>query len=205
MISYLKFTFIFLFEVLKTNIVKTLLIIGAVLTFMYAGTFKPDVQEYNVATTVRVDSDYVYVCKTISENKIKYENVWSQSPIPVKDGKIYVSSYAFLNGLMWFLFAILAIILVVGTIIGRNDDDIGWELEDCWEEALSTLICCEEEDGKYYYFALGRLIDKRDNQISRRMRPTSELNLKTFRDLYRCPKYKTKKERREQLLNKIGI
>lgn len=37
------------------------------------------------------------------------------------------------------------------------------------------------------------------------MRPTSELNLKTFRDLYRCPKYKTKKERREQLLNKIGI
>lgn len=172
---------------------------------MYAGTFKPDVQEYNVATTVRVDSDYVYVCKTISENKIKYENVWSQSPIPVKDGKIYVSSYAFLNGLMWFLFAILAVILVVGTIIGRNDDDIGWELEDCWEEALSTLIYCEEEDGKYYYFALGRLIDKRDNQISRRTRPTSELNLKTFRDLYRCPKYKTKKERREQLLNKIGI
>lgn len=205
MISYLKFTFIFLFEVLKTNIVKTLLIIGAVLTFMYAGTFKPDVQEYNVATTVRVDSDYVYVCKTISENKIKYENVWSQSPIPVKDGKIYVSSYAFVNGLMWFLFAILAVILVVGTIIGRNDDDIGWELEDCWEEALSTLIYCEEEDGKYYYFALGRLIDKRDNQISRRTRPTSELNLRTFRDLYRCPKYKTKKERREQLLNKIGI
>ena len=97
MISYLKFTFIFLFKVLKTNIVKTLLIIGAVLTFMYAGKFKPDVQEYNVASTVRVDSDYVYVCKTISENKIKYENVWSQSPIPVKDGKIYVSSYGFLN------------------------------------------------------------------------------------------------------------
>lgn len=203
--DYLKFTLTFLLELIKTNIVKTIFVIGAITTFMFAGTFKDDVDSYDVAGVVKVDNNYVYVCRTIHDNKIKYENVWDVKEIPIKDGKISVSSYSFANGLLWTIFSILIILLIISTIIGRNDDDIGWELEDAWKEAFSTLIYCEEENGYFYYFALGRLISKRDRQIGRNYRITHELSIDGFRDLYRCPEYQTKTQRRETLLNKIGI
>jgi hypothetical protein len=57
----------------------------------------------------------------------------------------------------------------------------------------------------FYYFALGRLIEKRNNQISRHYNANRELKIGGFRDLYRCPKYQTKKQKRETLLNNIGI
>jgi hypothetical protein len=203
--GYLKFTLTFLFELIRTNIVKTIFIIGAITTFMFAGTFKDDVDSYDVASVVKVDNNYVYVCRTIHDNKIKYENVWDVKEIPIKEGKIYISSYSFANGFLWVIFSILIIILIIATIIGKNDDDVGWELEDAWKEAFSTLIYCEEENGYFYYFALGRLISKRDRQIGRNYRITHELAIDGFRDLYRCPEYQTKTQRRETLLNKIGI
>lgn len=203
--GYLKFTLTFLFELIKTNIVKTIFIIGAITTFMFAGTFKDDVDSYDVASVVKVDNNYVYVCKTIHDNKIKYENFWDVKEIPIKEGKIYISSYSFANRLLWVIFSILTIVLIVATSIGRSDDDIGWELEDSWKEAFSTLIYCEEENGYFYYFALGRLISKRDRQVGRNYRITHELGIDGFRDLYRCPEYQTKTQRRETLLNKIGI
>ena len=73
--GYLKFTLTFLLELIKTNIVKTIFVIGAITTFMFAGTFKDDVDSYDVAGVVKVDNNYVYVCRTIHDNKIKYENV----------------------------------------------------------------------------------------------------------------------------------
>ena len=203
--GYLKFTLTLLFELIKTNIVKTIFLIVAIITFMFAGTFKDDVSSYDVATVVKVDNNYVYVCRTIHDNKIEYENIWDVKEMPIKDGKIYISSYSFANGFLWVIFSILTIILVIATIIGRSDDDIGWELEDCWGEAFCTLIYCEEEDGYFYYFALGRLISKTDRQVNRRYSITNELRIEGFRDLYRCPKYQTKTQRRETLLNKIGI
>lgn len=203
--DYLKFTLTFLFELIRTNIVKTIFVIGAIVTFMFAGTFENDVDSYDVATVVKIDNNYVYVCRTIHDNKIKYENIWGEKEIPIKDGKIYISSYSFANGFLWVIFSIITLILIIGTIMGLSDDDMGWEIEDCWKESFCTLIYCEEEEGYFYYFALGRLIGKTDRQVGRRYRITNELNIDGFRDLYRCPKYQTKTQKRETLLNKIGI
>lgn len=203
MMSYLKFLFVFLLELLKNNPIKILYITVAIITFNFAGSFENDVNEYEVATVVKIDNNYVYVCRSISENKIKYENVWDSKEIPIKNGKIYIESYAFLNGLMWFFFVISCILFIVPTFM--SDDDVNWEIEDCWKEAFCTLIYCEEENGEFYYFALGRLIDKRNRQVSRSYSITRELNINGFRDLYRCPKYQTKTQRRETLLSKIGI
>ncbi len=205
MISYLKFILVFLLEIIRKNIIKILILLGAIISFMFAGTFKDDVDEYDVAASVKIDGNYVYICRTIHDNQVKYENIWDKKEIPVKDGKIFVNSYSFANGFMWFIFSILSIILIVVSIMGKNDDDIGWELEDCWKEAFCTLIYCEEENGNFYYFALGRLIDKRNKQVSRSYSITRELGIDGFRDLYRCPKYQTKTQKRETLLNKIGI
>ena len=205
MMNYLKFTLVFILELIQTNIIKTIFLTAAIITFIYAGTFEDDVNSYDVATVVKVDSNYIYVFRIIHDGQIKYENIWNEKEIPIKDGKIYISSYSFANGFMWVVFGISSLILIIGTIIGRDDDDIGWEIGECWDEAFSTLIYCQEENGEFYYLALGRLISKRDRPVSRSYHITSELKINGFRELYRCPKYQTKTQRRETLLNKIGI
>lgn len=202
MISYIKFTLILLFELIKTNIAKTIFLIAAIVGFNYAETFPPDTDTYHVVAETKVDNTYIYVYKSISDNKVQYDNVWQEGkPLEVKNGVISMKSYNGFNIFFWVLFSISALIVTIFTFI--NDDDAGWEFSDCWEDAFCTLIYCEEEDGYFYYFALGRLISKRDRQISYRM--MSELHLDGFRDLYRCPKYQTKKQRRETLLDEIGI
>ena len=205
MLSYLKFSFVFLLELIKTNIVKTIFLITAIVSFNYAETFPPSTDTYKIVAETKVENTFIYVYETISENKVQYENVWQEGkPLEVKNGVITSQSYNGFNIFFWVLFGILTVILIICTFV--NDDDIGWEIEDSWTTSFTTLIYCEEENGEFYYFALGRLISKRDKQIiSGGYRITTELQIDGFRDLYRCPKFQTKTQRRETLLNKIGI
>ena len=204
--GYLKFTLTFLLELIKKNIIKTIFIIVAIVSFRYADTFPDSINTYNVVVETKVKNTYIYVYETISDNKVKYENILSEGkPLIIKDGVIKLPSYNVLNVLFWVISVISVVVLVIAAFVGIGDDDIGWELEDSWKEAFSTLIYCEEENGEFYYFALGRLISKKDRQISKYYNACVELSIGGFRDLYRCPKYKTKTQRRETLLNKIGI
>ena len=204
MISYIKFTLTLLFELIKTNIAKTIFLIVAIVSFNFAETFPPSTDTYHVVAETKVDNTYIYVCESISDNKVQYDNVWQEGkPLEVKNGFISMKSYNGANIFFWVLFGVSTIVVAVCTFL--KDDDVGWEFEDAWLEAFTTLIYCEEEDGYFYYFALGRLISKRDKQINRNYRMVGELHLDGFRDLYRCPKYQTKKQRRETLLNEIGI
>lgn len=206
MFKYLKFIFVFLFELVKSNPIKLIFVVAAITFFSFAGTIPDSHDKYEIVGQTKVENTYIYIYKTISDNKIKYENIWSEGkPADIKNGVITLTSYHGGNYVLWGLFTILTIVLIVAFFIGLNDDDIGWELEDSWDEAFCTLVYCEEENGFFYYFALGRLISKRDKQVNRRYRITNELHIGGFRDLYRCPKYQTKTQKRETLLNKIGI
>jgi len=201
--EYLKFILVLIFELVRTNIVKTILLTTSIVCFNLAGNFPDTIDTYKIIGETKVEQTNVYFYKTISDNKIEYETITSEEPIKIVNGEIKISSYSGFNILFWILFSISTLILVIATFI--NDNDIGWELEDAWKQAFGTLIYCEEENGEYYYFALGRLIDKKSQQVSRRYTITSELRIDGFRELYRCPKYQTKTQRRETLLNKIGI
>ena len=204
--GYLKFTLTFLFELIKINIVKIIFIVVAVVGFHYAGTFPDSIDKYKVVAETKVKNTYIYVYETISDNKVKYDNIWQEEkPLTVKDGIIKIPSYNVFNVLFWIIFGISVGVLVIATLVGMGDNDLGWELEDVWKEAFSTLIYCEEENGEFYYFALGHLISKRDRQISTYYNACTELSINRFRSLYRCPKYQTKTQRRETLLKKIGI
>lgn len=201
--GYLKFILVFILELVRTNIIKTILLVSSIVCFNLAGDFPDTIDTYKIINETKVENTHIYFYKTISDNKIEYDIITSESPIKMVNGEIRISSYSGFNVLFWILFSISTLILVVATFI--NDDDVGWELEDVWKEAFGTLIYCEEENGDYYYFALGRLIEKRNQQVTRRYSITSELRIDGFRELYRCPKYQTKTQRRETLLNKIGI
>jgi len=206
MFNYLKFIFVFLFELVKSNPIKLSLIVVSIILFSFAGTIPDSHDKYNIVAETKVENTYIYIYEVISDNKIKYENIWSEGkPIEVKNGVITLVSYHGGNYALWAFFVIIVIVLIVAFFIGLSDDDIGWDFEDVWESAFSSLIYCEEENSVFYYFALGRLIGKRNNQISRHYNAATELKIGGFRDLYRCPKYQTKKQKRETLLNNIGI
>lgn len=200
MMNYLKFISVFLFELIKGNIVKISFLIIAVLSFIYAGTFEQDIKMHNVVSLTNHNNNYIYLCSTERNGEISYDVVESEKLIPIKDGIISTKSYAEANVLLWALFVISFMIPLIGTFI-----EDGWEVEDHWLEAFSTLIHCEEENGEFYYIALGRLIEKTNKQVSRGYRITNQLNISGFRQLYRCPKFQTKSKRRESILNKIGI
>jgi hypothetical protein len=202
--GYLKFTLTLLFELIRTNIVKTIFLTVAIISFNLAGTFPAVTDKYKIVAETKVENTYIYVFETISENEVKYDNIWQEGkPIEVKNGVITSQSYNGFNILFWVIFVISMIVITIATF--SPDDDINWESEDAWREAFNSLIYCEEENGEFYYFALGRLISKTDRQISRNYRINQELRIDGFRDLYRCPKFQTKTQKRETLLNKIGI
>jgi hypothetical protein len=202
--GYLKFTLTLLFELIKTNIAKTIFLTLAIISFNLADTFPDSIDTYNVVAETKVGNTFIYVYETISDNEVKYKNIWQEGkPLEVKNGVITSKSYNGFNIFFWVVLFISLVVTLIMTCV--PDDDINWGFRDSWKEAFSTLIYCEEENGEFYYFALGRLISKTDRQIGRRYSITDELRVEGFRDLYRCPKYQTKTQRRETLLNKIGI
>jgi hypothetical protein len=202
--GYLKFTLTFLLELIRTNIAKTIFLTLAIVSFNLADTFPDSIDTYKIVAETKVENTYIYVYETISDNKVKYENIWQEGkPLEVKDGVVKLPSYNGFNIFFWVILFISLVVTLIMTFV--PDDDINWNFKDAWLEAFTSLIYCEEENGEFYYFALGRLISKRDRQISTYYNASQELSISGFRDLYRCPKYQTKSQRRETLLNKIGI
>jgi hypothetical protein len=202
--GYLKFTLTLLFELIKTNIAKTIFLTLAIISFNLADTLPDSIDTYKIVAETKVGNTFIYVYETISDNEVKYKNIWQEGkPLEVKNGVITSKSYNGFNIFFWVILFISLVVTLIMTCV--PDDDINWGFKDAWKEAFSTLIYCEEENGEFYYFALGRLISKTDRQIGRRYSITDELRVEGFRDLYRCPKYQTKTQRRETLLNKIGI
>lgn len=76
------------------------------------------------------------------------------------------------------------------------------------ENTLGGLIKCEEQNGKFYYIVVGRLVGIRDQQLSISMSNYSlcrELELRCLGSLRLCPKFKTKTQKRDGLLKDLGI
>ena len=60
------------------------------------------------------------------------------------------------------------------------------------------------EDGKYYYTCCGKLLGVSDHKRKHQY-ILGDFSVRGFDELKTCPKFETKKQRRENKLNKIGI
>ena len=210
--DYIKFTLFFLFQLIKENPAKIIIIAITCVMFYFAGKIPDSIAEYDVAKNddgtyqcLKIDNNYVFVCKDIDHDKIKYTCVWDSKEIPIKNGKIYLSSYHPGNMFLWIGFFICLLVVIVGTLIG--DNAVGWNLDRCKEVAFSKLITCEEENGEYYYFALGRLIQRRTMPLDPKRWPDNidVLGVSSFSQLKVCPKYQTKSQRRNSIIRNLGL
>jgi hypothetical protein len=204
--SYLKLILNFIKYLIINNPIKLIMVVAVVMSFKFAGTFPGENEYYNIVSQTKDGNTYVYVVNS-SSNDSGYEILTSDKPKVVKNGQLQSWNYNDVNILLYVVGGILTIIILVGTIIGlaNDDDDIGWEISDCYSMAITTLIYCELEGDTYYYMIMGRLIEKRKDQIRFTSNLAREFRIFNMSDVFRLPKFSTKTQKRNNILDKLGI
>lgn len=181
--------------------------IGAIVAFSFAGSLPGENVYHNLVTQSKDGNTYVYVVNSQSDSNGGYEIFTSDKPEVVKNGQLQVWDYHDGNVLLYLLGGILTLIVSIATIMGLVNDheDIGWEIEYCYQRGISTLIYCELEGDIYYYIIMGRLVEKRKDQIRYTSNIAREFRIFNMSDVYRLPKFSTKTQKRNNILDKLGI
>lgn len=195
------FPFIFIFNTIKTNIIKSIFIVLAITGFYFSQKYTDLVHSTKTAEfVVKNDTNYVYFFPKSQEGD--YSTMSTKTPLKnnVYHYTEHQDIYCFFIALGW----VFLIITVIAFFVGLGDDELSWEFDECLQKSLSFLIDCEFEDNKFYYFALGRLVKQTDRQVNDYYRNiANELNIYSFSDILNCPKFKTKSQRRGELLDKL--
>ena len=205
--SYLKLILNFIKYLIIENPIKLIMTVVAIIVFNFAGTFPGENEYYNLVSQVKDGNTYVYVVNSHSKNDNGYEVYTSDKPEVVKNGQLQLWNYNDANIILYIVGGILTLIVLFGTIVGiaNDDDEIGWDIEGCYQRSISTLIYCELEGDTYYYMIMGRLINKRKDQIRYTSNVAGEMRIFNMSDVYRLPKFSTKTQKRNNNLDKLGI
>jgi len=206
--SYLKLILNFIKYLIIGNPIKIIMTVVAIVVFNFAGTFPGENEYYNLVSEAKDRNTYVYVINSRTKNDNGgYDIITSDRPKLIKNGQVKVWNYNDGNILLYIVCVLLTIIVTIGTIIGivNDDDDVGWDFEYSYQRSISTLIYCELESDVYYYMIMGRLIDKRKDQIRYTSNVAREMRIFNMSDVYRLPKFSTKTQKRNNILDKLGI
>jgi hypothetical protein len=194
-----------IWQLIATNPIKITTLVIAIVSFKYAGSFQNGTYKQPVVAEFNDNSTWVYLVRN-ENNSTGYDVMTSTTKEKLVDGSIVLDDYNDLNVLFWVFFAISSLIFSITTFIGwiNGDSDVSWDLGGCLEKSLNNIIYCELEDGIYYYMAFGRLIGKSKTQINPR-RVADHFNTYSLSDLRKCPKFATKTQNRNNLLDRLGI
>lgn len=199
-LSYLKLVLVFLLNLITKNPVKLTVLSIAIITYIFAGSFDYIKSKSLIVHQFKDGSVNVYISKKESNNEIEYKTLTSEKEIEIdQNGYYHYHKYNDINVLFWTLFVLSSL----WTIIGIFVDDDNWEFVDIWRDSLLTLVNVELDGDTYYYMALGRLIGKSDKSLTYYI--LREFNIKSLRDIYLCPKFQTRVNKRNNILSKIGI
>ena len=194
-----------IWQLIITNPIKIIALILAIISYNYAGSFKSGTYKEPIVKEFNDGGIWVYIARSTT-NSSRYEVMTAQSKQKLVDNCLVLEDYDDRNVLLWILFGVTSLVFVISTIIGlaNGDDDIGWDLDSCQERSINNLIYCELEGDTFYYMAFGRLIGQSKTQINPR-RIADSFNIYTLSDLKKCPKFSTKTQKRNNLLDKLGI
>jgi hypothetical protein len=198
----LLYPFIILYNIIKRNIGKTIWVSLAIIGFHFSQNYLEDISSTKTADfVIKSGTDYVYFFSKSQDGD--YSSMTTKTPLK-NNTYSYTETqgpYIFFQILAWGSVVILVICFIVGI---SGDDTAAWEFDECFEESLSFLISCEIEGDKFYYMALGRLLLKSDRQLNSSYHNiTRELSIHSFNDILNCPKFKTRSQKRGELLDKL--
>jgi hypothetical protein len=194
-----------IWQLIIKNPIKIVAMILAIISYNYTGSFKSGTYKEPIVKEFNDGGNWVYIARS-TNNSSGYEVMTSQSKQKLVDNCIVLEDYDDRNVLLWILFGLTSLIFVISTIIGllNSDDDIGWDLDSCQERSINNLIYCELEGDTFYYMAFGRLIGQSKTQL-KSIRIADSFHIYSLSDLKKCPKFSTKTQKRNNLLDKLGI
>lgn len=194
-----------IWQLIITNPIKILTLTTAIICYNYAGSFKNGTYKEPVVSEFNDNSTWVYLVRD-QNNSSGYDVMTSSSKQKLVDNCLVLDDYNYFNILFWVLFSLLTLYFSINVIMGwvTDDDDISWDLRGCQSKSINDVIYSDFEDGKFYYLALGRLVGESDVQINPQ-RVSRHFNVESLSDLRKCPLFSTKKQNRNNLLNKLGI
>ena len=188
-------------ELIVNNCRKLIFITIGIFCLYLTTYFEEDVETTKIVTTqFTANGKYVYVY----EGNNNYNFVQFDKVQKIKNGIITYKEGNDLYTLFMVIFIIVFVVTIILFFMGNDDSDIGWEFDDCWETAFSTLISCEIQDNRYYYIIFDRLITIEDRQINSR-NISNYLSIDSFKQILNLPKFETRVGKRDSLLTKLGI
>lgn len=186
------FPFVYLFELIRINIVKTIMITITSILFAYAGTIPDQTHERVILKEIQIGGEWVYLYES---DGIEAYSQSERETLVGKDKNIFRwKEYAGGNEVLWVGFIILSIV----TIFTMCVDEGHWDFNEVFDETAKNFIKCEIEDDVYVYTIFGRLLAKERYQ-------TRRFSIYNIKDITMLPKYKMRSERRNEKLNEIGI
>jgi len=184
------FPFVYLFELIRINIVKTIMIVITSIFFAYAGTIPDQTHERVILKEMQIGGEWVYLYES---DGIEAYSQPERETLVGKDKNIFRwKEYAGGNAALWVGFIILSIVTIVTMCV----DEGHWDFDEVFDETAKNFIKCEIEDDVYVYTIFGRLLAKERYQ-------TRRFSIYNIKDITMLPKYKLRSERREEKLNQI--
>jgi len=192
--NIIKFCLLYLYKLIILNPWKLAFMILSWITWTFAGTMPDNKKTISVADSLHIDGNYQYIYRNIKKNQsnIDYDIISSPTPLKVVNSKIELSEYNEINSILWAAFLISIIVLFILLVLSKNDDDCSWELDDCFDWALSWFVKCDIQNDEYYYHAFGKLLSKRD------ILTNDGIYVSSIRKLKMKPNYISKDEQRNK-------
>ena len=178
-----KFTILYLYKLIISNLFKISLIVIAFVLWKYAGTLPSSKENLLIVDSLHVDNQYQYMYKKADENEIKYFIYNSDHPIKLSSGKITILKENEFNTLL-YIALIIDLVILVGIMFAiklmyesegnqwaesSGVKNISWSTNEAFDYALSWFVECEvipaDKSGPipmggnfYYYYAFGKLV-----------------------------------------------
>ena len=187
----ITFPFVYLFELIRENLAKTIFIVLTCIFFNYAGSIPDQPHERTILKEMQMNGKWVYLYET--SDGIEAYSISKREILVGKDKNIVKwKEYAGGNGALWFGFIVFSIIIIV--MMCSNEGR--WDFSDVFENTIKYYIICEIEDNVYVYTIFGRLIEKSSYQ-------TTRFNIYKLRDITILPKYTLRSDRRNNKITEI--
>lgn len=194
--------FSFIYNFIMVNIGKTILFTLFGLSIYGAITSKQyEMEKLHIISSVKNGADYLYIVDGKDPSVLTYK-----SPQKITNNILLHQTetgiYTFYI-VMCVVLGILAVIFVIASIV---EDEAAWDLLKVFQKSISVLIQCELEDGMYHYTILGRLINiQEDKQYIGDESLAYRFDINDLTTIINLPKFKTKTEKRNKFLDKLGV
>ena len=198
------FIFIYIFNLIKINPVKTIAIILLFIIFPFLNSLKDIKNIDKIDYQYEKDGQYFYVTKEIYKSDMIY-GIQSFEKVPnIKNGYLITYSWNGSNILIWLGFLVLCVFPIV--CIFTSDSDISFEFDYVFWSTISYYITCELEEGVYYYFYGDRFLGKSNKSLQNEYKYLSRaFRISNFSNIRNCPVWKTKSQNRNNKIEELGL